>query len=171
MSNIVNMSGNVQNNVQSNAPVANEEKSNLDLIRTATGAYYIGEFGGKSRFIRFDLNAFAEMETMFGSMEEAQERLKGGSMKDIRTVLWLGLIWDEAVLDEVTGEPIKYNLTQYQVGSWLTTLNLEDVMQKLQDAISGSLPDNPENKTSGETMNEMVQTAPVSQAAEGTLPN
>lgn len=165
------MSGNVQNNVQSNAPVANEEKSNLDLIRTATGAYYIGEFGGKSRFIRFDLNAFAEMETMFGSMEEAQERLKGGSMKDIRTVLWLGLIWDEAVLDEVTGEPIKYNLTQYQVGSWLTTLNLEDVMQKLQDAISGSLPDNPENKTSGETMNEMVQTAPVSQAAEGTLPN
>ena len=108
---------------------------------------------------------------MFGSMEEAQERLKGGSMKDIRTVLWLGLIWDEAVLDEVTGEPIKYNLTQYQVGSWLTTLNLEDVMQKLQDAISGSLPDNPENKTSGETMNEAVQAAPVSQAAEGTLPN
>ena len=164
------MSGNVQNSVQSNASVANEEKSNLDLIRTATGAYYIGEFGGKSRFIRFDLNAFAEMETLFGSMEEAQERLKGGSMKDIRTVLWLGLIWDEAVLDEVTGEPIKYNLTQYQVGSWLTTLNLEDVMQKLQDAISGSLPDNPENKTSGETMNEMVQAAPVSQAAEGTLP-
>lgn len=165
------MSGNVQDSVQNNVSVAKEEKSNLDLIRTATGAYYIGEFGGKSRFIRFDLNAFAEMETMFGSMEEAQERLKGGSMKDIRTVLWLGLIWDEAVLDEVTGEPIKYNLTQYQVGSWLTTLNLEDVMQKLQDAISGSLPDNPENKTSGETMNEMVQTAPVSQAAEGTLPN
>lgn len=171
MSNIVNMSGNAQSKVQNNSVVVNEEKSNLDQIRTAAGAFYIGDFGGKSRFIRFDLNAFAEMETLFGSMDEAQERLKGGSMKDIRTVLWLGLIWDEAVIDEVTGEPIKYNLTQYQVGSWLTTLNLEEVMQKLQEAISGSLPDNPENKSSGEVMNNVVQSAQEVQASEGTLPN
>lgn len=161
------MSNNV-NTTGTTTSVNNEEKSTLDQIRTATGSFYIGEFGGKSRFIRFDLNAFAEMETLFGSMEAAQERLKGGSMKDIRTVLWLGLIWDEAVLDEVTGEPIKYKLTQYQVGSWLTTLNLEDVMKKLQDAISGSLPDNPEEISSGATMNETAQSV---QAAEGTLPN
>lgn len=163
------MDGNVVN-MSNNSASAVAEKSNLDQIRTAPGSYHIGNFGGKERFIRFDLNAFAEMETKFGTMEEAQERLKGGSMKDIRTVLWLGLIWDEVVLDEVTGEPIRYTLSEYQVGSWLTTLNLEEVMSKLQDAISGSLPDNPENKSSGEVMSAAVQAAQPEQAA-GTLPN
>ena len=150
-----------------NAASASAEKSNLDQIRTAPGSYHIGNFGGKERYIRFDLNAFAEMETKFCNMEAAQERLKGGSMKDIRTVLWLGLIWDEVVLDEVTGEPIRYTISEYQVGSWLTTLNLEDVMAKLQAAISGSLPDNPEDKPSGEVMTESVQPA----AQDGALPN
>lgn len=162
------MEGNVVN--MSNTSVsAVTEKSNLDQIRTAPGSYYIGKFGGKERYIRFDLNAFAEMETKFGNMEEAQERLKGGSMKDIRTVLWLGLIWDEVVLDDVTGEPIRYTLSEYQVGSWLTTLNLEDVMAKLQNAISGSLPDNPDDKTSGEVMTDSVQAVQPEQP--GTLPN
>ena len=160
------MADNVIN--MSNSASAVAEKSNLDEIRITPGSYYIGKFGGKERYIRFDLNAFAEMETKFGNMEEAQERLKGGSMKDIRTVLWLGLIWDEVVLDEVTGEPIRYTLSEYQVGSWLTTLNLEEVMAKLQSAISGSLPDNPENKPSGEIMTTNVQSA---QAGTGTLPN
>lgn len=160
------MADNVIN--MSNSASAVAEKSNLDEIRITPGSYYIGKFGGKERYIRFDLNAFAEMETKFGNMEEAQERLKGGSMKDIRTVLWLGLIWDEVVLDEVTGEPIRYTLSEYQVGSWLTTLNLEEVMAKLQSAISGSLPDNPENKPSGEIMTTNVQSA---QAGTGALPN
>ena len=137
-----------------------EDKSNLDQVRVPAGAYYIGVFGGKARYIRYDLNAFAEMEDLFGSMEAAQERLQGGSMKDIRTVLWLGLIWDEVVLDEVTGDPIKYTLSQYEVGSWLTTMNLQEVMDKLQSAISGSLPDNDGSKTSAETMNQAA--APVS---------
>ena len=137
-----------------------ENKSNLDQVRVPAGAYYIGAFGGKDRYIRYDLNAFAEMEDLFRSMEAAQERLQGGSMKDIRTVLWLGLIWDEVVLDEVTGDPIKYTLSQYEVGSWLTTMNLQEVMDKLQSAISGSLPDNDGSKTSAETMNQAA--APVS---------
>lgn len=161
------MDGNVVNMPNTSAQAV-AEKSNLDQIRTAPGSYFIGNFGGKDRYIRFDLNAFAEMETKFGTMEEAQERLKGGSMKDIRTVLWLGLIWNEVILDEITGEPLRYTISEYQVGSWLTTLNLEEVMSKLQDAISGSLPDNPENKASGEVMTETVQAV---QASEGALPN
>lgn len=166
------MDGNVIN-MPNNSVQAVTEKSNLDQIRTAPGSYHIGNFGGKERYIRFDLNAFAEMETKFGNMEEAQERLKGGSMKDIRTVLWLGLIWDEVVLDDVTGEPIRYTLSEYQVGSWLTTLNLEEVMAKLQDAISGSLPDNPENKSSGEVMTDTVQAAQAAQPNQptGAVPN
>ena len=161
MDNVVNMSN--------NSATAGAEKSNLEQIRTTPGSYYIGTFGGKARFIRFDLNAFAEMETKFGNMEVAQERLKEGSMKDIRTVLWLGLIWDEVILDEITGEPIRYTLSEYQVGSWLTTLNLQEIMATLQSAISGSLPDNPEEAPSGEVMTKAVQSVQTEQS--GTLPN
>lgn len=104
------------------------------------GYYSIGTFGGKERFVRFDLNAFAEMERIFGSMDKANEALQSGSMRDVRTVLWLGLIHDQAVLDEITGEPIKYTLSQFEVGSWLTTANMKDVMAKLTEAIQGSVP-------------------------------
>lgn len=109
-------------------------------------SYYIGTFDCQQRYVRFDLNAFAEMEKLYGSMEAANEALSRGTMQDIRKILWLGLIHDQAVLDEVTGEPIKYNLTVYQVGKWLTPSNMKEVMQKLMDAINGSLPEDAEGK-------------------------
>ena len=85
---------------------------NLNAIRP--GYHHIGNFGGKDRYVRYDLNAFAEMERLYGSMEAANNALTRGSMTDVRRILWLGLIHDQAVLDEVTGEPIKYNLTVYE---------------------------------------------------------
>lgn len=109
-------------------------------------SYYIGTFDCQQRYVRFDLNAFAEMEKIYGSMEAANEALSRGTMQDIRKILWLGLIHDQAVLDEITGEPIKYNLTVYQVGKWLTPSNMKEVMQKLMDAINGSLPEDAEGK-------------------------
>ena len=112
----------------------------LEEIRN--DSYYIGTFDCQQRYVRFDLNAFAEMEKIYGSMEAANEALSKGTMQDIRKILWLGLIHDQAVLDEVTGEPIKYNLTVYQVGKWLTPSNMKEVMQKLMDAINGSMPEN-----------------------------
>ena len=137
-------------------PNTSEVKSNLDQVRVPEGSYFIGVFGGKPRYIRYDLNAFAEMESIYGSMEKAQERLQGGSMSDVRTVLWLGLIWNEVILDKETGDPIKYTLSKYQVGSWLTTMNLQEIMNQLQNAITGSLPDNPGNKPSAEVMNNVI---------------
>lgn len=114
--------------------------SNLEDIKVPAGAYFLGVFDGKERFIRFDLNAFAEMEKIYGSMEDANEALSGGSMIEIRRVLWLGLIWNEAVLDEITGEPIKYTLTMHQVGSWLTPLNMKEIMGNLMLAMNGAMP-------------------------------
>lgn len=111
----------------------------LDSIRSEF--YSIGVFGGQERFVKYDLNAFAEMERMYGSMEAANEALTKGSMNDVRRILWLGLIHDQAILDEVTGEPIKYKLTLYEVGSWLTPSNMKSVMEKLNKAISGAIPD------------------------------
>lgn len=138
MENIIPMNGTPNAGAAQAAPV--NSGSTLHDVRNNVGAFFIGNFDGKDRYIKFDLNAFAEMEDRFGSMEEAQERLQKGSMKDVRTVLWLGLIWNEVILDEITGDPIKYTLSQYQVGSWLNTLNMRDVMAKLQEAITGSLP-------------------------------
>lgn len=114
--------------------------TSLEDIRSEMGAYYIGDFGGKKRYIKFDLNAFAEMENLYGDMEVANKALSKGSMKDIRKILWLGLIWDEAVLDEVTGEPISYNITPFQIGSWLNTTNMKKVIGDLTAAINGALP-------------------------------
>lgn len=144
-------------NVQANAPVNNMtpvEVSNLHEIRQQEGKYFIGNFGGKERYICFDLNAFAELEERFGSMEEAQNRLQSGSMKDIRLVMWLGLIWDETVADPETGEPIKYNISVFQVGSWLNTSNLNDVVTKLQAAMTGALPDDVTKKEAQEKAQE-----------------
>ena len=127
------------------APVNAIQGSNLRDVRQDIGAFYIGDFDGKPRYIRYDLNAFAEMEDRFGSMEMAQQRLEGGSMKDVRTILWLGLIWDEVETDPVTGDLIKYTISEFQVGSWLHTLNMKDIMQRLQNAITGSLPEEAAN--------------------------
>ena len=113
-------------------------------------SYYIGEFDGQRRYVRFDLNAFAEMEKIYGSMDAANEALSRGTMQDIRKILWLGLIHDQAVLDEITGEPIKYNLTVYQVGKWLTPHNMKDVMKKLMSAINGAMPENDEGAPSSD---------------------
>lgn len=121
----------------------------LDDIR---GGYYsIGVFPegkgadgkplGEERYVRYDLNAFAEMERIYGSMDAANEALTKGSMTDVRRILWLGLIHDQAVLDEVTGEPVSYKLKMYEVGKWLTPTNMRTVMDKLNIAISGSVPD------------------------------
>jgi hypothetical protein len=73
-------------------------------------------------------------------MDKANDALSKGSMADIRKILWLGLIWDEAILDEDTGEPIKYTITPYQVGGWLNTTNMKKVIGDLTAAINGSLP-------------------------------
>ena len=128
-------------------------QSTINDIRN--DAYFIGTFDGIDRYVRFDLNAFAEMENAYGSMDAANEALSKGTMKDIRRILWLGLIHDQAVLDEVTGEPVRYNLTVYQVGKWLTPTNMKDVMKKLMDAINGSMPEDSEGtpNTNGQVVN------------------
>lgn len=102
--------------------------------------------GGEERELQFDMNAYAELEKRYGSVEKAMNTLQQGKMSDLRIVLWAGLIHNQAVLDEFTGEPIRYNLTPYQVGSWIKSAQqLEEVGNKLAEVMTGSMPDNPEN--------------------------
>lgn len=147
-----------------------ENNNNLNAVRP--GFYHIGNYGGAERFVRYDLNAFAEMERLYGSMEAANEALTKGSMTDVRRILWLGLIHDQAVLDEITGEPIKYNLTVYEVGKWITPTNMKDIMNKLNSAIAGSVPEEELNKagagvTPAQAHEQAVASAQEDMTAQG----
>lgn len=112
----------------------------LMVVRPSSDLHFIGNFDGEDRYLRFDMNAFAEMEVRFGSMENVETIMEKPSMKDVRTMLWIGLIHSCAVLDEVTGEPIKYTITPYQVGSWITSNNMQELMGNLGKALNDATP-------------------------------
>lgn len=96
----------------------------------------------KERTLQFDLNAFAELENRYGSVDNAMKQLQQGKISDIRTILWVALIHEEVELDEVTGEPIKYNITPYQVGSWIKGPEmLKEASMNIAKAFGFSMPD------------------------------
>lgn len=100
------------------------------------------ELGGEKRKLHFDLNAFAELEKRFGSVNEVMERLQEGRIGDLRVILWAGLIHDQVLeFDEDTGEPIKYGITPYEVGKWVSLDNMKEVSDILGEVLSGSLPE------------------------------
>lgn len=99
------------------------------------------ELDGKERVIRYDLNAFAELEKRFGTVDAAMTALQTGSFASIKTILWVGLIHEEAVIDPDTGDVISYNINPYQVGSWITPGMLPYVSQQLSLAISDGSPE------------------------------
>lgn len=95
--------------------------------------------GGRERTIQFDMNAFAELENRYGTVQDAMKELQSGSMKDVRMILWVGLIHDEAIIDEATGEAVGYNITPYNVGSWIKNPEmLQEASMKLNQAFGGS---------------------------------
>jgi hypothetical protein len=97
----------------------------------------------KQRELKYDLNAYTELEKRFGSVEEALNKLQEGSMQSIKIILWVGLIHEEAVIDPDTGDAISYNITPYQVGGWISPSILADVTRALTDAIGLSMPEAP----------------------------
>ena len=96
--------------------------------------------GGKDRTIKFDLNAYAELELKYGSVEKAMDALQTGSVSALRNILWAGLIHSEAVFDTVTGDVVSYAITPYQVGSWIEPSDMQAVSTSLSEAIIATLP-------------------------------
>lgn len=96
--------------------------------------------GGKDRTIKFDLNAYAELELKYGSVEKAMDALQTGSVSALRNILWAGLIHSEAVFDQTTGDVVSYAITPYQVGSWIEPSDMQAVSTSLSEAIIATLP-------------------------------
>ena len=108
--------------------------SNLSDIRDATGGITLLPLGGKNRRLKFDLNSFAELEDLFGGVEEAMKALEGGSIKALRAIVWSGL------LHENTDEKGQPTISQAQVGSWIDIKDLPTFSEKLGKALAEALP-------------------------------
>ena len=83
----------------------------------------------KPRTLLFDLNAFSELEDVYGSMDAAFKAMQTGSMKAARTLLWAGLLHEDE------------SLTVRKVGAMVNMRNLESVMDTISTALLGAMPE------------------------------
>lgn len=102
------------------------------------------ELGGKLRTLKFDLNAYCLLEKIYGTVDAAMDALQAGSTIAVKNLLWAGLAHEEIVTrDELTQEPLTYNINPYLVGSWVTN----DVMGYMTEVLTKALvASNPEEK-------------------------
>lgn len=84
---------------------------------------------GVERTIKFTLNAMAELEDRYGSVEEAFKQLDNNSIKAVRCILWAGLIHEDP------------DLTEQQVGNLIDIQYMQKLMTSLGDAFGADMPD------------------------------
>lgn len=87
----------------------------------------------KTHTLLFDLNAFAELEDKFGSLNQAFQRMQAGSVKATRTPLWAGLLHEDE------------KLTERQVGAMISLTNVEHIMEQITEALTATLPEDTGN--------------------------
>lgn len=83
---------------------------------------------GVERTLKFDLNAMAELEDEYGSVDAAFEMLDKNSIKAVRFILWAGLMHEDP------------SLTLKQVGSLIDVQYLQELMGSLGEAFQADLP-------------------------------
>lgn len=84
---------------------------------------------GVERTIKFTLNALAELEDRYGSVDEAFKQLDNNSIKAVRCVLWAGLIHEDP------------ELTEQQVGNLIDIQYMQELMTSLNDAFDSNMPE------------------------------
>lgn len=84
---------------------------------------------GVERELRFTLNAMAEMEDKYGSVDAAFKKLDEGSIKAARFILWAGLLH---LGDE--------SLTEKRVGDLIDLQSMQDIMKSMSEAMSEDMP-------------------------------
>ena len=74
--------------------------ANLDDVRSKKIEITLND--GVKRELRFTLNAMAELEDAYGSVDKAFEALeKNNSIKALRKILWAGLLHEENPMTEL----------------------------------------------------------------------
>lgn len=83
---------------------------------------------GVEREVKFTLNALAELEDRFGSVDAAFDLLeKKNSMKALRTILWAGFIHQDE------------SLTEKQVGNLIDLGYMQDLIKSLNVAFENDM--------------------------------
>jgi len=85
---------------------------------------------GVERTVKLTLNAMAELEERYGSIEKAFAELDKGSMKALRCVLWAAFVEDDP------------EITERQVGSLIDVQYMQTLMEKLGEAFTNDMPQN-----------------------------
>ncbi len=91
---------------------------------------------GEVHHLRFTLNAFAELEEAYGSIDKALEQLNKGSIKAIRKLLWAGLLCENKDIQE------------YDVGNMVDTSNIKEFADTIAKALQSAMPNAPAEGTS-----------------------
>lgn len=100
--------------------------SNLHEIKAKTAKITLSD--GVERELRFTLNAMAEIEEAYGSVEEAFKALERNSLKAVRCVLWAGLLDSDPTL------------TVQRVGSLIDIANLQNIVEVMSEAFQSDMP-------------------------------
>lgn len=109
--------------------------SNLHEVKPRVKTITLND--GVERELRFTLNAMAEMEDKYGSVDAAFAKLDEGSIKAARFILWAGLLHND-----------KEHLTEQQVGNLIDMESLQQIMKRMADAMTEDMP---QSNESGET--------------------
>lgn len=88
---------------------------------------------GVEREVRFTLNAMAELEERYGSVDAAFDELNKGSIKACRCILWAGLLYSDE------------NLTEKQVGDLIDMAYLNKIMDDMVDVMGEDMPSHDAN--------------------------
>lgn len=95
----------------------------------------------RERTLKFDLNAFIELETMYGSVQKVLDEIQKGSIKAVRDTLWAGLIHEDE------------SLTPKKVGAMIDMSNLASITEALVRAVGDALPSREDTDDAGVTAN------------------
>lgn len=83
---------------------------------------------GKAYELSMDFNVICEMEDRYGTFEKAGAALSGGKMKDVRFLLYAMLKQSDE------------SLTEKAVGHMINMQNMQEVMNKVGEAMKSSAP-------------------------------
>ena len=101
--------------------------ANVKDVKSKAGKITLTD--GVERTIKFTLNAMAELEDRYGSVDEAFKQLDNNSIKAVRCILWAGLIHEDP------------DLTEQQVGNLIDIQYMQELMSSLGEAFDADMPE------------------------------
>jgi hypothetical protein len=111
--------------------------ANVNDVKTRVKTITLND--GVEREIKFTLNAMAEIEDKYGSVDAGFAKLDEGSIKAARFIMWAGLLHNEE------------NLTEQQVGNLIDMDCLNEIFEQMNGALKEDMP----QKDSNEAIKEL----------------